>query len=80
METLIVALVAAFAILLGLIVYGTIVKNSWGINFRRVQCPNCGSERPLVRAPASVSEAVWGGGTCPKCGCRSDKWGRRITG
>jgi prepilin signal peptidase PulO-like enzyme (type II secretory pathway) len=67
-------------LLLGLIllVYGTIVKNKFGINFHRVLCPNCGTEMPKVRAPRSVTETLWGGFTCPKCGCRMDKWGRRL--
>jgi hypothetical protein len=80
MQTLAYIFFAALAILVGLVIYGTIVKNRWGINFRRVSCPNCGKEMPRIRAPASGSEALWGGITCPNCQCKMDKWGRRLTG
>ena len=79
--TTIAIIVAAFFVLCGvLVVYGTIAKTRWGINFRRLSCPDCGAQMPLVRTPASGSQAVWGGVTCPKCGCEMDKWGRKITG
>lgn len=78
METVVLIIAVAIAILLCLIVYGTVVKNKWGINFRPVSCPNCGSGMPRVRAPASGTEALWGGHTCAKCGCRMDKWGRPL--
>lgn len=61
-----------------LVVYGTIKKNRWGINLRPISCPNCGAVMPRVRVPASGSEGMWGGMTCPKCGTKMDKWGRRI--
>ena len=34
---------------------------------------------PKVRRPESLKQALWGGGTCMKCGCEMDKWGRLIT-
>lgn len=72
-------IVAAFFVVAGcLVVYGTIVKNRWGVNFRRLVCPNCGAQMPLVRVPASGRQSMWGGATCPKCGCEMDKWGRRL--
>ncbi len=80
MEALIYILFVVLAILAGLVIHGTIVKNKWGINFQRVVCPNCGQEIPRIRPPASGSEAMWGGFTCPNCQCRMDKWGRRIAG
>jgi hypothetical protein len=64
----------------GLVIYGTIVKNRWGVNFRRLSCPNCGAQMPQVRAPNSRSQFLWGGVTCPQCGCEMDKWGRRLAG
>jgi hypothetical protein len=79
METLTYIVLIALAILAGLVIHGTIVKNKWGINFRRITCPNCGREMPRIRAPASGSEALWGGTTCPNCQCQVDKWGRRLT-
>jgi hypothetical protein len=78
MEALAYIFAVALLILLGLITYGTIVKNRWGLNFQRVLCPNCGAEMPRVRAPGSVTQALWGGYTCSKCGCQVDKWGRRL--
>jgi len=81
LETTFYLIVAATFVVCGiLVVYGTIARNRWGINFRRVTCPNCGAEMPRVRAPASGSQAMWGGATCPKCGCEMDKWGRKLAG
>ncbi len=48
----------------------------WGINFKQVYCPRCGTKQPRIRLPRSLSEAMWGGNTCPKCGTKMDKWGR----
>jgi len=61
-----------------LVVGGTIRKNRWGINLEQVDCPRCKQPMPQVRKPASVSQALWGGGTCQQCGCEVDKWGREI--
>ncbi|MBJ7339584.1 hypothetical protein [Mycolicibacterium sp.] len=71
-----IAVLAALAVGLLLIVYGTVVKNEWGINLRRVACPNCGTEVGRVRTPNSGKQAAWGGHTCPTCLCEMDKWGR----
>jgi hypothetical protein len=30
----------------------------------------------MMRKPASSGEAMWGGWTCPKCGCKLDKYGQ----
>ena len=72
------AFLAVFGVGLMLIVYGTIAKNKWGINLRRVACPNCGTAMGLVRMPKSGQQALWGGHTCPTCQCEMDKWGRRV--
>ena len=72
-------ILVAFGLGLLLIVYGTIVKNKWGINLRRVACPACGTEMRRVRMPSSGTQAMWGGYTCPTCQCEMDKWGRRTT-
>jgi hypothetical protein len=73
----------AFLVIFGgamvLIVYGTLVKNKWGINLRRVSCPNCGTAMGQLRMPKSGQQAMWGGHTCPNCQCEMDKWGRRTT-
>jgi len=62
-----------------LVAYGTVARNRWGINLRPVNCPCCQATVPQVRKAKSVREALWGGGTCDKCGCQMDKWGRQIT-
>jgi hypothetical protein len=77
MGTLFLILLVVLAIGLGLVVYGTIAKNRWGINLQPVSCPSCGSPVSRIRKPSSGEEALWGGYTCQKCGCRMDKWGRQ---
>lgn len=75
----------AFAFLVGLaiglvlVIHGTIVKNRWGVNLRRVECPDCRTVMGRVRVPTSGEQAMWGGYTCPTCKCELDKWGRRIS-
>jgi hypothetical protein len=61
-----------------LVTYGTAQKNRWGINLEAVNCPRCKQVMPQVRTPRSTSEAMWGGGTCARCGCQMDKWGREV--
>jgi hypothetical protein len=74
-------LIMAWALLIGvlLVVYGTVVKNGWGVNLKPVSCPCCNRTMPKVRSPKSLREAFWGGGTCMNCGCEMDKWGRQTT-
>lgn len=47
-----------------------------GINLEQVQCPGCGEQLPSIRMPKHWHELMWGGWTCPNCGCRMDKWGK----
>jgi hypothetical protein len=61
-----------------LVVYGSIVKNRWGMNFNPVSCPRCKTELPSVRKPRTRNQALWGGWTCPSCGTEIDKWGREV--
>jgi hypothetical protein len=49
---------------------------TWGLNLEQVQCPKCAAALPMLRDPSSMEELLWGGWTCPSCGCRLDKWGR----
>ena len=79
---MIIAIVVIALFIVGgcLVAYGTVAKTRWGINFRRLSCPNCGAQMPLVRVPVSGRQAMWGGVVCPKCGCEMDKWGRQLTG
>ena len=45
-----IIVVALFVLGACLVIYGTIVKNRWGVNFRRLSCPNCGTQMAQVRA------------------------------
>jgi transposase len=42
-------------------------------------CPDCGEPLPKVRKPANRRQMLWGGWTCPKCGCEVDRKGRKVT-
>lgn len=44
----------------------------------RRKCPVCGDPVLKFRKPTSGSEAMWGGWTCSKCGCKMDRKGRKI--
>jgi len=72
--------VVASLVLVGLLLvaFGTATKNQWGINSEPINCPACGFPVPQVRQPTSLRQRLWGGGTCGKCGCEMDKWGRRL--
>ncbi|MGR3714200.1 MAG: hypothetical protein ACU0A6_13900 [Shimia sp.] len=48
------------------------------INLNKIRCPNCGTDLPMLRVPKSLRAALWGGGTCPKCGTEVSKFGRAI--
>lgn len=49
----------------------------FGVNFKTVHCPECGTEQPRVRKPQDREEFLWGGSTCQKCGCKMDKYGEK---
>jgi predicted RNA-binding Zn-ribbon protein involved in translation (DUF1610 family) len=71
-----IAVVSAVVVLwLVLIVYG-MVK---GKRLSAPNCPDCGRELSLIRKPTSFRQAIWGGWTCPTCGCHVDRWGLRIS-
>lgn len=72
------ALLPILAVGLVLVIYGTVRKNTWGVNLKPVDCPRCDRPMPQTRKPKSVSQAMWGGWTCEQCGCEMDKWGRKI--
>jgi hypothetical protein len=48
------------------------------LNLEAVHCPRCGQQLPALRVPATLRQLMWGGWTCPNCGCRMDKWGKAI--
>jgi prepilin signal peptidase PulO-like enzyme (type II secretory pathway) len=74
-----VAFLVGLAVGIVLVIYGTIAKNGWGVNLRRVECPSCGVVMGPVRMPNSREQALWGGYTCAACKCEIDKWGRQIS-
>jgi hypothetical protein len=51
-------------------------KGRWGIGSLQAVCPRCRAAVPTVRVPGSLHEMLWGGWTCPQCGCKVDKYGR----
>ena len=51
-------------------------KGRFGIGVLRPECPRCGTQLPMIRKPGSTDEALWGGWTCPGCGCKVDRYGR----
>ena len=53
-------------------------RGRWGMNFRPVNCPRCDEPMPEVRVPKSLNQTLWGGSTCPACGCEVDKWGNEV--
>ncbi len=50
----------------------------WGINFGTVHCPDCFAKMAGVRIAKSWRQLLWGGWTCPDCGCEMDKWGKAM--
>jgi len=44
------------------------------------ECPECGEPVPVVRRPANLRQALWGGATCRNCGVEFDKFGRLVGG
>jgi C4-type Zn-finger protein len=55
-------------------------SNKYKINLNEIRCPKCDEQMPLVRVPENIQELMWGGWTCPKCGCKMDKFGKSIDG
>jgi hypothetical protein len=42
------------------------------------KCPECDTPMPRFRQPANRRQALWGGWTCPQCGCEMDRRGRKV--
>jgi hypothetical protein len=61
------------------LIYGTVVRNRWGVNTEKVVCPGCHTLLPFWRKPTSLRQALWGGHSCPNCHRELDKWGREIS-
>jgi transposase-like protein len=54
----------------------TKTEGRFGFGKLKAKCPRCASPLPMIRKPSSKGEAMWGGWTCPSCGCKVDKYGR----
>ena len=74
----IVTLLVLLAGCLSVLIYGTVKKTKWGINFKRVTCPRCNEKADAIRIPQNRQQALWGGFTCKNCSIEIDKWGREI--
>ncbi len=78
METILLMLIGVAALVGGFVFVRMQSKSKgrWGIGLLAASCPRCGARLPMIRKPASMEEATWGGWTCTKCGCKVDKYGR----
>lgn len=84
----IAAMIGSIVILTGLLgLFGLVVRDTirkrgrWGVNVKGLagmECPACGEELPAIRKPKNLNQTLWGGCTCPKCGCEIDKWGKKV--
>ena len=49
-----------------------------GLTQKPKHCPKCNTLLPKVRKPKNIRQALWGGGTCPNCGCEVNRKGIEI--
>ena len=49
----------------------------FGINLKRVFCPECGLKQPYIRSPKNERQLKFGGYTCQRCKTEIDKFGRK---
>lgn len=75
-------LILTVGIALGLIIWLIIMikrKPKYGLNFKRVYCPICGTKQPMIRAPKNQNQILYGGNTCANCQAELDKYGNVIS-
>ena len=74
--------VAVGAIIMGLMMWGLHRLRYKGgrmsVNFDEVRCPSCQVTLPRLRRPANGRQALWGGWSCPDCGCEVNKMGEVV--
>ena len=83
-----IAIVAALADLAGFPASGGAIGGAIGgvigammiAGAGRKACPRCAAELPQYRTPISLKQALWGGWTCPNCGCEIDRQGQPLKG
>jgi hypothetical protein len=63
---------------IGLIAWGTIARNRWGLKLGKVNCPRCLRAIPKPDGIAGVWQSFFGGGRCTECKTLVNKWGREI--
>jgi hypothetical protein len=76
MELVAILIVLAFGALGVFIWRQSRARGRWGVGPLAATCPRCGTSLPAIRKPTSINEGLWGGWTCPNCGCKVDKYGR----
>ena len=67
------------SLVVAMLIYGTVVRNKWGVNTGTVTCPGCHTPQRFFRKPTSLKQALWGGHSCPNCHRELDKWGREVS-
>ena len=72
---LLVALVFFAAVF---VIWGTVARNSWGINFKRVVCPRCIHRISRGTGPMAFYRMCAGRSVCPNCQTWVNKWGREL--
>ncbi|MCP9764755.1 hypothetical protein [Lacihabitans soyangensis] len=68
--------------ILALVIYqikATKNKSKFGINLKTNYCPICNTRQPKIRFPNSLSQALFGGSSCPNCKSHLDKYGNIIS-
>lgn len=53
-------------------------KSKFGINLKRVFCPQCNLKQPIFRIPKGSSQLLYGGYTCTQCKTEMDKYGVKL--
>jgi hypothetical protein len=67
-------------VVIGAVVGGTIalVMLALALLLKPKPCAECGAPAPRFRNPANRRQMLWGGWTCPECGCEMDGRGRKV--
>jgi ssDNA-binding Zn-finger/Zn-ribbon topoisomerase 1 len=62
---------------LGGLIAGWLVYRQ-GLKGPERHCPDCDAPLPRIRKPANLRQLLWGGNTCPQCGCEVNRNGKKI--
>lgn len=69
-------LIFAAILCMVLILWGTVSKNAWGLNLRKLVCPRCIHTVPRGAGLIGAWRFFAGRATCPNCHTLVNKWGR----